>query len=97
MGMVKKSFWAVLALLSCPCHLAVILPLLAGTSVGAYLIRHQSLAIGFFTVLFFFSLMMMFGKRKPMRSGETESCGLGKTGNGHGVCCFPFRTNHEDE
>lgn len=48
MGMVKKSFWAVLALLSCPCHLAVILPLLAGTSVGAYLIRHQSLAIGLF-------------------------------------------------
>ncbi|KAF0996426.1 transporter [Geobacillus sp. TFV-3] len=96
MEMAKKSFWAVLALLSCPCHLAVILPLLAGTSVGAYLIRHESLAISLFTVLFFCSLMMM-GKRKPMGSGETESGGLGKTGNGHGACCVPFRMNHEDE
>ncbi|OKO96024.1 Transporter [Geobacillus proteiniphilus] len=71
--------------------------MLAGTSVGAYLIRHQSLAIGLFTVLFFFSLMMIVAKRKPMRSGETESCDPEKTGNGHGACCAPFRTNHEDE
>ncbi|KPD00090.1 hypothetical protein LR69_01581 [Geobacillus sp. BCO2] len=37
MGMVKTSFWAVLALLSCPCHLAVILPLL---------VEHRSVRIG---------------------------------------------------
>ncbi|MFC0297773.1 transporter [Geobacillus jurassicus] len=97
MEMVKKSFWAVLALLSCPCHLAIVLPLLAGTSVGVYLARHQSLAIGLFTMLFFFSLMMIFYERKPMRSSETDSCSPGKTGNGHGACCVPFRTNHGDE
>ncbi|MBB6281963.1 transporter [Geobacillus subterraneus] len=96
MEMAKKTFWAVLALLSCPCHLVMILALLAGTTIGAYLIQYQRLAIGFFAVLFFASLMIV-GKRKPTRSDKTHGCSSGKTEDGHGACCVPLRINHEDE
>ncbi|AGT33445.1 hypothetical protein M493_16155 [Geobacillus genomosp. 3] len=89
--MVKPSFWAVLALLSCPCHLVLVLPLLAGTSAGAYLTRHQSLAVGLLAVLCFVSLTMIFYRRKPKPSGETAGCSPGKTGNGDEACCAPFR------
>ncbi|MGN7309091.1 hypothetical protein ACTHQ2_24420 [Bacillus subtilis] len=38
----KKIGWGFLALLSCPCHLVLILPLLAGTTFGAYFALHQT-------------------------------------------------------
>ncbi|WP_081793842.1 hypothetical protein [Paenibacillus darwinianus] len=33
----KKGWgWGVLAFLTCPCHLVLIIPLLAGTALGAF-------------------------------------------------------------
>jgi mercuric ion transport protein len=60
----KKWGWGFLALLSCPCHLVLILPLLAGTTFGAY-----------FAVIFVISLWMMFKRAdKKEKANATHDC-----------------------
>jgi mercuric ion transport protein len=52
-----KSFgWFLVAFLTCPCHLVLILPLLAGTALGAYVADYQTAAIVLLTIIFAVSL-----------------------------------------
>ncbi|MFS0726319.1 transporter [Paenibacillus sp. 1P07SE] len=71
----KKWGWGFLALLSCPCHLILIVPLLAGTTLGAYFAAYQTAASVILAVLFVISLWMMFKRTdKQAKTNATHDC-----------------------
>ena len=49
---VKALKWFGLAFITCPCHLVVIIPLLAGTAMGGFLTVHLMVTRIALTVLF---------------------------------------------
>ncbi|CDN41318.1 Uncharacterized mercuric resistance protein MerE [Paenibacillus sp. P22] len=81
----KKMGWGFLALLSCPCHLVLILPLLAGTTLGAYFAAHQGAASAILAILFVISLCMVF-KRTNIQE---------KTDVTHDCCSVPGQKRGE--
>lgn len=71
----KKLGWGFLALLSCPCHLVLILPLLAGTTFGAYFAAHQTTVSVILGVVFVISILMIFKKAdKQGKSNSSNDC-----------------------
>jgi mercuric ion transport protein len=52
----KSMGWFIVAFLTCPCHLVLILPLLAGTALGAYVADYQIATIVILTIIFAVSL-----------------------------------------
>jgi mercuric ion transport protein len=52
--------WFGLAFLTCPCHLVLIIPLLAGTALGTYLTDHKLATIVILGITFALSLYMGF-------------------------------------
>ncbi|MDN8593155.1 transporter [Paenibacillus sp. 11B] len=71
----KKIGWGFLALLSCPCHLVLILPLLAGTTFGAYFALHQTAVSVILGIVFVISLVMMFKRAsKQAKTDESHDC-----------------------
>lgn len=59
--------WALLALLTCPCHLPVVAFLLAGTTAGAFIGDHMALATLSAAVLFGLSCLLAFRAMKKNR------------------------------
>ena len=62
---ISAYLFTALALVTCPCHLPILLALLAGTTAGAYLSEHWGIAALALTALFALSLtraMRAFGK-----------------------------------
>lgn len=59
--------WGLIAALSCPCHLLLLVALLAGTTTGAFIGEHWVVAALAMTGLFFVSLVRISRsfKRKP--------------------------------
>ncbi len=59
-GPTRKSFtaylWGVLAVLTCPCHLPLLVIVLAGTTAGIFLGEHWGIAALALTPLFVFFL-----------------------------------------
>jgi mercuric ion transport protein len=51
----STSLWAALAVLSCPCHLPVVMAVLAGTTAGAFIRDHWIVAALALTGLFVLS------------------------------------------
>ena len=49
--------YALLAVVTCPCHLPIFAVLLSGSAVGAFLSDHFGTALTIFSVLFIFSLV----------------------------------------
>jgi mercuric ion transport protein len=47
--------WAALAVLTCPCHIPILVAVLSGTALGAFLSEHFAVAFLALTVLFFVS------------------------------------------
>lgn len=45
--------WAALAVLTCPCHIPLLVAVLSGTAFGAFLSEHFAVAFLALTVLFF--------------------------------------------
>ncbi len=78
----KSLGWGILALLTCPCHLVFMIPLLAGTTLGAYLVAHQTIAGIVLAIIFAISLCMMFRR-------------ITKQENSANDCCFPKRKRGE--
>jgi mercuric ion transport protein len=71
----KKIGWGFLALLSCPCHLVLILPLLAGTTLGVYFAVHQTTVSVILGIVFVISLVMMFKRAsKQAKTDESYDC-----------------------
>lgn len=52
--------WALLALLTCPCHLPLVVFLFAGTTAGAFMGEHMGLAAASGIVLFGLSSLFAF-------------------------------------
>jgi len=53
---ISAYLFTALALVTCPCHLPILLALLAGTTAGAYLSEHWGIAALALTALFALSL-----------------------------------------
>jgi mercuric ion transport protein len=53
----RGHVYAVLALVTCPCHLPILAVLLSGSAVGAFLNDHFAMAITIFSLLFVCSLV----------------------------------------
>jgi len=81
---VKEKFkgwgWGVLAFLTCPCHLLLLIPLLAGTASGSYLAAYKTPAFIILGVLFALSLYRILSK---MFADKAESQSMD--------CCQPAR------
>ena len=75
----KSWVWFGIALLTCPCHLVLILPLLAGTALEAYFRAYKTVAIVAFMLLFVFSLYMGW-KRMTQDHTSADCCTPKKTG-----------------
>lgn len=63
---ISAYLFTALALVTCPCHLSILLALLAGTTAGAYLSEHWGIAALALTALFALSLtraMRAFGSK----------------------------------
>ncbi|MDK8193187.1 transporter [Paenibacillus sp. UMB7766-LJ446] len=71
----KKFGWGVLALLTCPCHIVLILPLLAGTTLGAYFVAHQTTVSMILGIVFVISILMILIKaNKQGKNDATHDC-----------------------
>jgi len=53
----RGHVYAILALVTCPCHLPIFAVLLSGSAVGAFLNDHLIMAITIFSLLFVCSLV----------------------------------------
>jgi mercuric ion transport protein len=58
MSMIKSTGWFLVALVTCPCHILLLFPLLAGTALGAYLSEYKTLTFAILGLLFVYSLYM---------------------------------------
>jgi len=65
----RNKVGAYLAMLTCPCHVVLLLFLTAGTVVGAWLAAYDDLLYGLAAVLFVYGVWTMFrpGKSCPQR------------------------------
>lgn len=61
---------AVLALLTCPCHLPILLLLLSGTAAGAFVTEYFGAALALLVVLFLFSVTAAM---RLLQDNETEN------------------------
>lgn len=52
----KSSGWFLVALLTCPCHFVLLLPLLAGTALGSYFMEFKDVVFIVMGLLFIFAL-----------------------------------------
>ncbi len=58
----KGAGWFLIALVTCPCHLFLLIPLLAGTTIGSYFTEFRTVTIIILTLLFAYSLYMGWSK-----------------------------------
>lgn len=71
--------WGVLAFITCPCHLFLILPLLAGTALGSYLMTYKTVTFIFLGISFTLSIYMVFKKiGQEKKEGQTMDCCITK-------------------
>ncbi|TFB21455.1 hypothetical protein E3U55_09085 [Filobacillus milosensis] len=59
---VKGFGWTAMALITCPCHLVFIIPLLAGTALGSFLAEYETITWGVLGVLFIYFFYMGWKK-----------------------------------
>lgn len=81
----KKFGWGVLALFACPCHIVLILPLLTGTTLGAYFAAHQTTVSLILGIVFVISILMIF--KKANKQGKNDAA--------HDCCSVPGRKRGE--
>jgi fatty acid desaturase len=68
----RNKAGAILAMLTCPCHAAMLVFVLAGTAVGSWLAAIRAYLYLGFTLLFLFSLWLMV--RGSVTACETDAC-----------------------
>ncbi len=71
MSTLRTGLAAALAVIACPCHVPLILALLAGTTFGASLASHTGLLYGAMTALFVGALVFLFARTN--RTGDAAS------------------------
>ncbi len=100
MQRVKHGFLVALALVSCPCHAAILVALLAGTGLGAVVAAHTGLLVGALTLVFLGAIAGLFltGREAPQRERTPEAAQVRAA---HADCCAvpgassPARTRRE--
>lgn len=68
----RNKAGAVLAVLTCPCHVMMVVFLLAGTAVGTWLAAMRAYLIGAFALLFLVGLYFMV--RPDPNACSTDAC-----------------------
>ena len=71
----RNKAGAILAILTCPCHVVMLVFVLAGTAAGAWLAAIREWLYLVFTLLFLTGLWLMF--RPHRRACDTDACGPG--------------------
>lgn len=71
----KSVVWFFAALVTCPCHLFLLIPLLAGTALGSYFMEFKDVIFIILALLFVFSLYMGWRKLFPETKKE-DCCGV---------------------
>ncbi|MED4698241.1 hypothetical protein P9436_04120 [Lysinibacillus capsici] len=69
---IKSSGWFLIALITCPCHLFLLLPLFAGTILGSYFMEFKKFIFIMMTLLFVFALFKGWRKLDPETKNETK-------------------------
>ncbi|WP_315974834.1 hypothetical protein [Cytobacillus firmus] len=69
---IKSSGWFLIALITCPCHLFLLLPLFAGTILGSYFMEFKNVIFIMMTLLFVFTLFKGWRKLDPETKNETK-------------------------
>jgi mercuric ion transport protein len=67
----RNHLGALVAILTCPCHVGVAIILLSGTAVGGWLAAERAWLYVLFTILFVGGLLLLF-RRDP---AECDRCG----------------------
>ena len=68
----RNKAGAILAVLTCPCHVVMVVFLLAGTALGTWLAAVRAYLILVFALLFLFGLYLMF--RPDPTACATDAC-----------------------
>lgn len=68
----RNKAGAILAILTCPCHVVMLVFVLAGTAAGAWLAAIREWLFLVFTLLFVGGLWLMF--RPDRKDCDTEAC-----------------------
>jgi mercuric ion transport protein len=71
----RNKAGAVLAVLTCPCHVVVVAFLLAGTAVGTWLAAVRAYLIMVFALLFLVGVYLMI--RPGVKACATDACRVG--------------------
>ena len=70
----RNKFGAWLMILTCPCHVAMLVFVLGGTAIGGVLAAFKAWVFLAFSLAFLLGLWLMVRKHVP--DCDTESCGL---------------------
>lgn len=62
----RTWMWGTLAVLTCPCHLPILIALLSGTMVGAFVTEHEGIALLVLLALFVFALLKALGRARQL-------------------------------
>ena len=65
---IDRSLWTTVAVVACPCHLPILIGVLAGTAAGAALGRHWAWALAGLVALFLVSALQAW------RAWSQEPC-----------------------
>ncbi|OXT17182.1 hypothetical protein B9K06_12540 [Bacillus sp. OG2] len=69
---IKSSGWFLVALITCPCHLVLLIPLLAGTALGSYFMEFKDVIFILMGLLFLFALFKGWRKLDPETKMEAK-------------------------
>ncbi|MDV6366371.1 hypothetical protein [Bacillus cereus] len=69
---IKSSGWFLVALITCPCHLFLLLPLFAGTALGSYFMEYKDVIFIVMGLLFVFALFKGWRILDPKTKNETK-------------------------
>ncbi|WP_214816716.1 hypothetical protein [Exiguobacterium sp. s131] len=68
----KSSGWFFVALITCPCHLVLLLPLFAGTALRSYFMEFKDVIFILMSLLFIFALFKGWRKIDPESKQKTK-------------------------
>lgn len=69
-GSLRTGIFALITIISCPCHIPILLAVLSGTSLGLLLAAHTVLALILFSLVFGASLAMLLRRLRMARRAE---------------------------
>lgn len=82
---IKKWGWFVLMILACPCHLVIIIALLAGTTLSSFLIVHKTPISSILVIVFAISLYMGGKQMLQKEKAEQKDCCILRNKDGNNV------------